>query len=299
MPAYNAGSTIKLSIESVLNQTYLYWELIIINDGSIDDTQLIINDYRKIENKIVVVNLKKNGGLPNARNEGLRLAKGEFIAFLDSDDIWYKHKLEKQIAFHDKYPNINISHCGFEIFNESGIIKRPFKRIIEFNYKKKGILIPSIYCKNTIGVLTVLIRRTFLNNIGEFDSTLWTMEDQDLWIRIAQTGAYFGYIDKKLAKYRLNTNSISNNVGKYKAAYKKLNNKYQSVASQNQSYKLVLSNYYRYFGIVYYKRHAYKLASLYLAKSLKLEKYILHGMLTSLLFFKAVYKHLTTNKYHF
>ncbi|HLX54021.1 MAG TPA: glycosyltransferase family A protein, partial [Aquella sp.] len=220
MPAFNAASTIKLSIESVLNQTYSNWELIIINDASKDNTASVVNDYYSAENRIVIINLEKNGGLPNARNEGLKCAKGEYIAFLDSDDTWHAQKLMKQVSFHLANPQIRISHTKFEIFNELGILKTPFKKIVEHNYKKEGFLLPSIYSKNTIGVLTVMVERELLLAVGGFDTSLWTMEDQDLWIKVAKLGECFGYINENLAKYRLSSNGMTNKIGKYKRAYK-------------------------------------------------------------------------------
>lgn len=295
MPAYNAGGTIAQSIDSVLNQSYENWELIIINDNSTDNTGFIIDEYYKKDKRILVVGLEKNGGLPNARNEGIIRANGKYIAFLDSDDTWHAQKLMKQVSFHLANPQIRISHTKFEIFNEFGILKTPFKKIVEYNYKKEGFLLPSIYSKNTIGVLTVMVERELLLAVGGFDASLWTMEDQDLWIKVAKLGECFGYINENLAKYRLSPNGITNKVGKYKRAYKKLIDKYQSETKTNNSYSLVLANYYRYFGIVYFKRKAYKISLLYLIKSIKFEKYILDIVLTSAFIFMVFVKNLIAN----
>jgi teichuronic acid biosynthesis glycosyltransferase TuaG len=293
MPAFNAETTIKTSIDSVLKQTYSNWELIIINDASGDKTGLIVNEYLNTENRITIINLEKNGGLPNARNQGVKRAKGEFIAFLDSDDIWSPDKLLKQTNFHLKHPEIKISHTGFEMFNESGVVKRPLKKLVDFNYKKDGDMLPSIYCKNTVGVLTVMIKKDLFISVGGFDTSLWTMEDQDLWIRIAKLRERFGCLPENLAYYRLNPTGISHNTAKYKKAYKKLIDKYKSETSANNSYNLVLANYYRYFGTVYFKKKAYKISLLYFMKSLKHERYVLNMILTVPFVCMALVKYIT------
>ncbi|TSJ40296.1 glycosyltransferase family 2 protein [Mucilaginibacter corticis] len=291
MPAFNAGLTIKESIDSVLRQSYSNWELIIINDASTDNTASVIDEYLNNENRIVLINLKKNGGLPNARNEGIKNAKGKYITFLDSDDLWFPDKLATQIEFHEKHPDINISHSKYELFDKSGIVKRPLKNIVEFNYKRQGDLRPTIYSVNTVGVLTVMVNRELLNKSGYFDTNLWTMEDQDLWIRIAELGENFGYINKSLAKYRLNVNGITHNLNKYKKAYKVLIKKYENEISRLNATNMAWAYYYRYFGIAHFKKGNYKISVLYLKKSIKLDRYFLNKLLTTVSFFKALFKH--------
>jgi teichuronic acid biosynthesis glycosyltransferase TuaG len=293
MPAFNAGFTIKESIESVLSQTYSNWELIIVNDASTDNTPIIINEYLLNESRIVLVELMKNGGLPNARNQGIKNAKGKYVTFLDSDDVWYPDKLAIQTNFHAMHPDIHISHSKYEMFNESGIVSRPFKKIVEFNYKNEGNLLPTIYCVNTIGILTVMISTELLVKTKGFDTTLWTMEDQDLWIRIAKLGENFGYINKVLAKYRLNATGITHNVNKYKKAYKELINKYKDEIAALNATNMALAYYYRYFGVTYLKKGNYKISLLYLKKSIKLEQYFINRLLTTIFFLKALLKYYT------
>lgn len=98
MPSYNTEAYIKKAIESVLSQTYPYWELIIVDDGSTDDTDAIVNSFLK-DSRIKYLKNETNNGAAVSRNRALREAKGKWIAFLDSDDIWHPEKLEKQIAF--------------------------------------------------------------------------------------------------------------------------------------------------------------------------------------------------------
>ncbi len=118
-PSYNSESYISETINSVLNQTYEIWELIIIDDCSTDKTQDLLNNYCKIDNRIKLFVNEKNLGSAISRNVGIKNSSGRFIAFLDSDDIWVKEKLEKQLFFM-KSNKIAFSFSGFEIIDKNG-----------------------------------------------------------------------------------------------------------------------------------------------------------------------------------
>lgn len=268
MPAYNASLTIAESIQSVLNQNYDNWELIIIDDGSKDNTVTIVDSFRENENRIILLKLHKNAGLPNARNEGWKIAKGEFIAFLDSDDLWHKNKLEKQIDFHLRNPHVEISHTDFHSFKDGNILRRPFRDLVHWKKYKQGNLYPHICYKNPIGVLTVMARKSLLNEVNGFDASLWGLEDQDLWIRIAMKEKEFGYLNEPLALYRITETGMVRNLGKYKSAYKKL--LYKTLKHPNLDANMGWRYYYRYFGTAYFKKNQMKLARHYFWKSMKL-----------------------------
>ncbi|MGJ0535819.1 glycosyltransferase family 2 protein, partial [Enterococcus faecium] len=102
MPAYNASRFITESVNSVQNQTYNNWEIIIVNDASTDDTQYRLESMAKKDNRIKIINLEKNMGAAYARNIAIKNTRGEFIAFLDSDDTWYPKKLERQLKFMER-----------------------------------------------------------------------------------------------------------------------------------------------------------------------------------------------------
>jgi teichuronic acid biosynthesis glycosyltransferase TuaG len=252
----------------VLKQTYSGWELLIVNDGSSDATAALAEEWQQRDTRIVPVHLSKNGGLPNARNEGIRHARGEYIAFLDSDDLWHADKLQVQMAFHKQHPDIGVSHTDFESFSEQAANRRPFKNMVNLHTPKSGQLFPALCYNNVVGVLTVVVRKDILHRVGFFDTTLWTMEDQDLWIRIAQLREPFGYIPTVLAYYRLSESGITSKTGRYKAAYKKFIGKVGSLAGVNIT--LMWRAYYRYFGAAYFKKGKHKLARLYFCKSIRL-----------------------------
>ena len=159
MPAFNAGATLAASAESVQKQSFPDWELIVIDDGSSDNTAVIAGDLEKKDARIRLLKLQKNGGLPNARNEGCRQAKGEFIAFLDSDDLWHGDKLQKQLEFHRTHPDIHISHTDFRAFDQHGLVKRSWKWFVERKRDKEGNLFPRLCYRNNVGVLTVMVKK--------------------------------------------------------------------------------------------------------------------------------------------
>lgn len=201
MPAYNAEKYISESIESVLAQTYKNWELIIIDDCSKDGTINIIRQYQMFDNRIRVISLKCNAGVANARNIGMELAKGRYIAFLDSDDLWLDIKLEEQIKFMQQKQ-----------------IYFSFSKYRRFTDEKKGKVVDVLTCVNyqkalygnPIGCLTVCLDRRF---IKEFRFSKQRHEDYIAWLNILKSNNIYAYgIPKVLALYRVgNSNSLSGN----------------------------------------------------------------------------------------
>lgn len=205
-PAYNCEKFIAETIESVIQQSYSNWEMIIVNDKSIDRTREIINTYVKQDSRIRLIDLEQNSGAAVARNVALENAKGRFIAFLDSDDRWKKNKLEKQIQF--------------MINNNYGFTFTAYEYIIDDNNKKSKLFkVPrslnySQALKNTVvGCLTVVIDKSI---IGDFRMPLVRRGQDNLtWLMILKKG-YIAYgLDESLAEYRRVEGSLSNN--KFKA----------------------------------------------------------------------------------
>ena len=177
IPTYNRERLLDKTLQSVLSQTYQADEIIIIDDGSTDGTQKKIEKY--IENNSIRYIFQENQGVSNARNNGIKIAKNEWICFLDSDDIWDENKLQKQVEFHLQHPKILFSHTDeLWVFNDK-IIKQ-----------KKHQLKPSGHCfeqnivNTLIGASTVMIHTSVFQDVGYFDETLLACEDYDLWLRI-------------------------------------------------------------------------------------------------------------------
>jgi len=191
IPTHNREKLLGQTIESVLNQTVKADEIIIIDDGSTDNTKEIINNYN---NETIKYIFQENKGVSNARNHGISLASNEWLCFLDSDDIWEENKLEKQIEFHKQNTQILFSHTDeLWLFNDK-IIKQ-----------KKHQLKPSGFCfeeniPNTlIGASTMMIHKKVLDEVGYFDEELVACEDYDLWLRILAKYE-LGLINEKLIK---------------------------------------------------------------------------------------------------
>lgn len=178
IPAYNASSTITRALDSVKNQTYACeYEIIIINDGSTDNTLQVINDYRNQNEQINIIIIdKENGGVSSARNAGLLKAKGRYIALLDADDEWVDVKLAKQFAILQENPKVDF--LGTNILGRQPIVG--FQKI----KKPSKINIKNILIKMNPQTSTVIFKREILDTVGLYDETLSHGEDGDLWLRI-------------------------------------------------------------------------------------------------------------------
>ncbi len=206
-PSYNSVNFIGETINSVIAQTYENWEMIIVDDCSKDNSVELVQEYVDKDNRIKLIQNKVNKGAAETRNEALKVAKGRFIAFLDSDDLWLPEKLEEQIFFMEKN-SIAFSFSNYEVIEENGtstnkVIKVPKK----INYNR--------YLRNTIiGCLTVIVDK---EKVGCFEMpNIKSSHDMALWLLIMRRGfEAYGY-QKNLAKYRLV--STSNTAQKQKAA---------------------------------------------------------------------------------
>lgn len=200
MPAYNSEKHIKESIESVLSQTYKNWELIIVNDYSKDNTVEIIKKISEKNEKIRIFNNSENKGVVFSRNFALEQSKGEYIAFLDSDDLWLETKLEKQLKLMKK-ENCFFSISSYKQIDENGkeinYVKAPLK--LEYKEALKG---------NKIGCLTVLINK---KKIGSFEMPNIKHEDYATWLKIMKKGYHVCGMDEPLAKYRKGNDTLSSN----------------------------------------------------------------------------------------
>lgn len=206
-PVYNAERFINNTIDSVINQEHKNWEMILVDDCSTDNSEKIIREYIKKDNRIKYIKLEKNSGAAISRNIAIKNAQGRYIAFLDSDDIWTSNKLKVQIDFMKKN-NIGFSFSNYQVMTEDGIlINRIIKVPKTIDYKE--------YLKNTIiGCLTVVIDRKICGDF--YMINIRKNQDMATWLNILKRGIIAYGINKNLAVYRLVNGSISNN--KIKAA---------------------------------------------------------------------------------
>lgn len=206
IPAYNSASFISETIDSVLSQTFKDYELIVVNDGS-PDTSELENVLASYAQKIVYLK-QENRGPSAARNYGIKKAQGEFIAFLDSDDIWLPEFLEEQVKYFQTRPGCDFAYTDAYLFGD-----------VPNNWEKFTDIMPSladVTLENLLAlrcnVITssVVVRKQKLLDVGSFDETHGNRsEDFDLWLRLAKDGVGFAYQNKLLLRYRYRKDSLS------------------------------------------------------------------------------------------
>ena len=212
MPAYNCEKYIGEAIDSVLAQSCRNWELIIIDDGSADNTSSIITEYLQKDSRISLLSNEKNIGVSATRNRGIEFAKGNWIAFLDSDDIWTPYKLEKQIETAQE-KNGEFIFTGSAYINEEG---KPYKGIFEVPEK---VSYKELRKQNVISCSSVLIKKKFFTNIKMEGDDMH--EDYAVWLRILKTGITAYGVNEPLLIYRIHRNSKSwNKIKTVRMTYK-------------------------------------------------------------------------------
>lgn len=209
VPTYNSAPYIVDAIESVLAQTYQNLEIIVIDDGSNDNARGVLVPYR---DKITYL-YQENRGVSAARNLGIGHAKGEYIAFLDADDIWLPGKLDRQMQFLEGNTNVALVFGDAELFdvNRTDIPcpeQRMSKSRLEERETPKDDVFELLLYGNFITTSTVMLRRSCLERVGGFDESLRSVEDRDLWLRIADKFC-IGYIQAVLCRKRLHGSNIS------------------------------------------------------------------------------------------
>src|SRR5262245_15171525 len=211
MSAYNGEQYIAEYIKSVIDQTYKDWELIVVDDGSTDQTRNIVLEFQKTENRIKYF-FQKNSGQGKARNAGIERSQGEWIAFLDQDDLWVEDKLKLQIeVIHKTVVDVVFSN-GF-MFHDKDIYNESATFLVEDGRFEGQEMIDRLFIQNRIPILTALVRKKLLEKIGLIDDdlTIKNCDDYDLWLRLAEHGASFIGMPESLARYRLHHQQASRN----------------------------------------------------------------------------------------
>lgn len=206
IPTYQRPNILGRAIESVLGQTFQDFEIIVIDDASKDHTEEVVGRFLKKRVKFYQHESQKGGGA--ARNTGLRHAIGEYIAFLDDDDEWYPEKLEMQVQLLEKSSTeIGGIYTGHhKIDSVSGEILKVGKP------QKRGNLYPEIFKANWLGTTSsLLLKRECFEKVGEFDESLQSFQDYDMWIRMAKF-FHFDFILQPLVKYYVHDVKIWNNL---------------------------------------------------------------------------------------
>lgn len=181
IPTHFRADRLRNAIESVINQTYRDLEIIIVSDGYDPDTEKLAEEAKKRDSRINYYSYNQSKGGNHARNVGIEHASGDFIAFLDDDDIWYPSKIKLQMELIRSDASIGLVGCGIQVVNT--VIHKNYVTI----FNDSGEQSKSILYRNIIGSTScVLIRRTAIKECGKFDEDLPARQDHDLWIRICQ-----------------------------------------------------------------------------------------------------------------
>ena len=201
MPVYNGEKYLHEAIKSILNQTFMDFEFIIIHDPSTDRTAEILQSYH--DPRIKIINNEKNIGLTRSLNKGLKIARGEYIARMDADDVSIPERLEKEVNFLNQNRNIGLVGTYYLLINENGNVLHAVRPLTDDRELKEKLFI-----ENQFGHGSVMFRRECIEKVGFYREEIEPAEDHDLWLRIAE---FFevANIPEFLYKWRLNFNSVS------------------------------------------------------------------------------------------
>ncbi len=240
VPLYNKEKSIVSTLQSVLNQTYTDWECIVINDGSTDESIVVVEDFIRVHSEKLIVNSirliqKENGGVCSARNKGIQVAKGEYVALLDGDDLWDKEYLAEQVKMIHDFPKAAMWGINFAEVNEGKLIRSlptalpgGYRGYVEGYFQMKE-RISDLFCSSS-----VVIRKAVFEVVGMFDERIKYSEDVDMWYRIIATHKVAFY-DRYMVFYRFDaenralkrtqklSQSLPYYVGKYQAPMYKAN----------------------------------------------------------------------------
>jgi glycosyltransferase involved in cell wall biosynthesis len=202
IPTFNHAKFLRAALESVRAQTFVDWEIVVVNNFSEDETVAVVESFE--DPRIRLVNFANHGVIAAARNHGLSLTQAPFVAFLDSDDSWYPEKLRLCM---DKLAYGYDLVCHAEVWVGPGERLRPVHYGPEERATYEGLLLNG----NCISTSAVVLRRSWLDRVGQFNENprYVTAEDYELWLKLAKEGAKFGFIDKVLGIYRIHDSNNS------------------------------------------------------------------------------------------
>ena len=211
IPTYNHAPMLQRALATVVEQKYQNWNAIVVNNFSTDNTLEVVAAFN--DPRIQCVNFRNNGVIGASRNEGIALATGKYVAFLDSDDTWFPTKLEKCVEILDSGSDL-VCHAEYWI-DESGK-----SRLVAYGPSEAATHHNLIYKGNRISTSATVVRAALLKEVHGFDVApeLISTEDYDLWIRLAAKSDKFAFISEPLGEYHRHDNNVSANIEKHLAA---------------------------------------------------------------------------------
>jgi glycosyltransferase involved in cell wall biosynthesis len=205
IPTKNRAHYLSSAIQSVLDQTFRDFEIIVVDGASIDNTREVVAEFG--DERITYIREKKDRGASASRNTGIKRSKGEFIAFLDDDDLWMPRKLEKQLNLINKNSDIGVVYTASWMINNSGARAHTGY----YFFPLRGNIFSNVLEKNYIGNCSrMLVRKECFDRVGVFDEKLPAGEDWDMWIRLSKY-YQFDYVNEPLVLYRIHEKRTSEN----------------------------------------------------------------------------------------
>jgi glycosyltransferase involved in cell wall biosynthesis len=267
IPAYNRAKLLTRAIQSVLSQTYQDFEIIVVDDFSKDNTDELMQQYH--DTRIRYIKHSQNKGGNAARNTGIKQARGEFIAFLDSDDEWLPEKLEKQIALIKQSPEqVGLIFSSFKIIN---LVK---KTECVYSVNRDCLAPEKILIRNFIGTFSVvLVKKKLLEQVNGLDETLMSCQDWDLYVRLRKV-CEFDYIDEPLVNYysTRSKTQISHNREAVVQGYTRIFEKNKTDFDQLSVAQKI--DYFQFIGCIFVEVGSYWKGVTRLSKSFLLDKTI-------------------------
>ena len=235
IPAFNAQLYIAQTIKSVLLQSHHVNCIIVVNDGSTDQTARIVNDLIRLNpnTRITLIN-QENRGLANARNTGIKAATAPYIALLDADDIWLENKLEKQLELFQKKKSAPLGavYCAYSLINEQS---EPIQgKNLVIHPALRGNVYRNLLTGNFISGSgsSILIKSEVFKDVGYFDETLKASEDWDMWLRIAKK-YQFDYVDENLVQIRVHASNMQKDFSRMISSELAMLNKFERSGTRN------------------------------------------------------------------
>jgi len=199
VPVYNGDKFLRETLDSIRHQTYVDWEVIAVDDGSSDTSPVILKEFQELCPSRVTILTTSNNGVSKARNLAYKYAKGEFIAFLDQDDLWSPVKLEKQIALFEGNAQLALVYCNVSIIDQSGDVIQ--KEVYERRCLLEGYVFEDLLFNNFIAISSVILRSHVFEEMGMFDTRYLVCEDYDLLLKVTKTHP-IGVVPMPLLAYR-------------------------------------------------------------------------------------------------
>jgi glycosyltransferase involved in cell wall biosynthesis len=253
VPAYNAAEFLPEALDSILRQTYPHWEVVVVDDGSTDDTAAIVEGFIPIFRGRLGYLYQDNRGAAAARNTAIRACRGELIALLDADDVWLEKRLERCVGLLDMDPEVGLVHGQvMRVDREGKLLGEPPNPQAKY---LSGRIARHIYARRAhILAPTVLFRRRCLDVAGFFDESFQATEDRDLWYRIARSFPV-AYLSEVLAYYRVSPGSLSREWERSRASQLQFFEKHRSAGLASAlEYRQGLANLHREHGDVLFNR---------------------------------------------